>query len=196
MKRLFDILFTTAVLILMLPVGAIIALLIVADSRGGVFFSQVRVGRFCKDFRLLKFRTMRTGSEKKGLLTIGGRDSRVTRIGYYLRRYKLDELPQLINILKGDMSIVGPRPEVRKYVNMYTPEQLRVLEVRPGLTDYASLDYINENELLSASDNPEQLYISTIMPDKLRLNMKYIEHQSLLTDLKIIFRTLAKIIGH
>lgn len=194
MKRLFDLFFSALVLLLALPAGLLIAVLVVADSPGGVFYGQIRVGRKGRDFKLLKFRTMRTGSDKKGLLTIGGRDSRVTRTGYYLRRYKLDELPQLINILKGDMSIVGPRPEVRKYVNMYNPEQLRVLEVRPGLTDYASLAYINENDLLSASDNPEQLYISTIMPDKLRLNLKYIEQAGLITDLKIIFRTLAKIV--
>jgi len=136
---------------------------------------------------------MRVNADKDGLLTVGGRDSRITRSGYFLRKYKLDELPQLFNIIKGEMSIVGPRPEVRKYVELYNEEQQKVLNVKPGLTDFASLEYINENELLAISDNPEQTYIETIMPAKLLLNKEYIGQISLLTDLKIIFRTMKKI---
>lgn len=138
---------------------------------------------------------MHTDADKKGLLTVGGRDPRVTAIGYYLRKYKLDELPQLFNVLFGSMSLVGPRPEVRKYVNMYTTEQQKVLLVKPGITDYASLEYINENDLLAASSNPEETYIKEIMPAKLNLNMKYIHNQGLATDLKIIFQTIGKIIS-
>lgn len=137
---------------------------------------------------------MKPDSDKKGLLTVGGRDPRVTGIGYFLRKYKLDELPQLINVLVGEMSLVGPRPEVRKYVDMYSPEQLRVLDVQPGITDYASIEYSNENELLAKSSDPEKTYIEEIMPAKLKLNMKYIEEKSLGTDLKIIFRTIGKIL--
>ena len=139
MKRLLDILSSALVLLLLLPFWLIIALAIVLESRGGIFYSQIRVGKDNKDFHLYKFRTMRTGSDQKGLLTVGERDSRITRVGYFLRKYKIDEFPQLLNVLKGDMSIVGPRPEVRKYVDMYTPEQMRVLSVRPGLTDLASI---------------------------------------------------------
>jgi lipopolysaccharide/colanic/teichoic acid biosynthesis glycosyltransferase len=160
-----------------------------------VFYRQLRVGRFGKDFRLWKFRTMRPDSDKKGLLTVGGRDPRVTRVGFYLRKYKLDELPQLLNVLSGDMSLVGPRPEVRKYVELYSPEQKRVLEVRPGITDYASIEYSDENELLARSADPERTYIDEVMPAKLRLNMKYIEEKSFATDIKIIFRTIRKIVS-
>jgi len=138
---------------------------------------------------------MHTDADKKGLLTVGGRDPRVTAIGYYLRKYKLDELPQLFNVLFGSMSLVGPRPEVRRYVDMYTIEQQQVLLVKPGITDYASLEYINENDLLAASSNPEETYIKEIMPAKLELNMKYIHNQGLATDLKIIFQTIGKIVG-
>lgn len=137
---------------------------------------------------------MRTDADKKGLLTVGGRDPRITRVGYYLRKYKLDELPQLLNVLSGDMSLVGPRPEVRKYVNMYTEEQQKVLLVQPGITDYASIEYSNENELLGKAADPEKVYIEEIMPTKLKLNLKYIEEKSLITDVKIIFRTIFKII--
>ena len=138
---------------------------------------------------------MKPDSDKKGLLTVGGRDPRVTGIGYFLRKYKLDELPQLINVLVGDMSLVGPRPEVRKYVDLYSKEQLHVLDVQPGITDYASIEYSNENELLAKSADPEKTYIEEVMPAKLKLNMKYIEEKSLRTDLKIIFRTIGKIFG-
>ena len=194
MKRLLDILSSLLVLILLCPLWLVIALLIVCDSRGGVFYRQIRVGKDNKDFYLYKFRTMRPDADKKSLLTVGERDSRVTRVGYFLRKYKLDEFPQLINVLKGDMSIVGPRPEVRKYVDMYTPEQMRVLSVRPGLTDLASIQYVHENELLAASDNPEQTYIDEVMPAKLQLNLQYIDNQSFWGDIKLIFQTFAAIL--
>lgn len=194
-KRLFDIVASLIGLIILLPFLVIISLCVLLSSPGGIFYRQVRVGKNGKDFRLWKFRSMRPDSDTKGLLTVGGRDPRVTKIGYFLRKFKLDELPQLINVLVGDMSLVGPRPEVRKYVNMYTPDQLRVLDVRPGITDYASIEYSNENELLAKSADPEKTYIEEVMPAKLKLNMKYIEEKSLATDLKIIFRTLGKIVG-
>ncbi len=171
----------------------VIACWVLLDSRGEVFYSQLRVGRGNKDFRMYKFRTMRSGSDRAGLLTVGGRDPRVTTAGYYLRRFKLDELPQLINILMGDMSLVGPRPEVRKYVNLYSPEQMAVLKARPGLTDYASLEYFNENTLLEQSPDPEKVYIEEIMPAKLALNLKYINERSMVVDMGIIFKTVARI---
>ena len=174
----------------------VVALLIVLESRGGVFYVQKRVGKDNRDFNLYKFRTMRPDSDSKGLLTVGARDSRITRVGYFLRKYKIDEFPQLLNILKGDMSIVGPRPEVRKYVDLYTPEQMRVLTVRPGLTDYASISYVNENEVLAASDDPERTYIEEVMPAKLALNLQYIENQSLKEDFKLIFKTFTAILSH
>lgn len=196
MKRIFDILTSAIVLLVLLPVWLVIALLIAIESPGGVFYKQVRVGKDNRDFQLYKFRTMRVGSDKKGLLTVGERDNRITRIGYFLRKYKIDEFPQLLNIIKGDMSIVGPRPEVRKYVDMYTPEQMKVLSVRPGLTDYASIKYVNENEVLAASDNPEQTYIDEVMPAKLELNLQYIANQSLLEDIRLIFKTFMAIFNH
>ena len=170
------------------------AVWIKCDSRGPVFYRQLRVGRGGRDFYLYKFRSMYLDADKKGLITVGGRDPRVTPSGYYIRKYKLDEFPQLINVLKGDMSLVGPRPEVRKYVDMYTPEQLHVLDVRPGITDMASIQYSNENELLAAVDNPEEYYIRVIMPDKLRMNLEYVQHHSLLYDLRLIFKTISKIL--
>jgi lipopolysaccharide/colanic/teichoic acid biosynthesis glycosyltransferase len=194
-KRIFDIFSSLIGLIILSPFLLLISLLVLFSSRGGIFYRQTRVGKNDKNFRLWKFRTMKPDSDKKGLLTVGGRDPRVTRIGYFLRKYKLDELPQLINVLVGEMSVVGPRPEVRKYVDMYSPEQLRVLDVQPGITDYASIEYSNENELLAKSSDPEKTYIEEIMPAKLKLNMKYIEEKSLGTDLKIIFRTIGKVFG-
>ncbi len=194
MKRLLDIICSLLALVVFSPLWIVIALAIVIESRGGVLYRQSRVGRNNRDFTLYKFRTMRTGSDKKGLLTVGDRDSRVTRVGYFLRKYKLDEFPQLVNIIKGDMSIVGPRPEVRKYVDMYTPEQLKVLSVRPGLTDYASVRYVHESEILARSDNPEQTYIDEVMPAKLVLNLEYIQNQSLWEDVKLIFQTFAAIV--
>ncbi|MBR4786293.1 MAG: sugar transferase [Bacteroidales bacterium] len=194
MKRLLDIICSLLALVVFSPLWILIALAIVLESRGGVLYRQERVGRNNRDFMLYKFRTMRTGSDKKGLLTVGDRDSRVTRVGYFLRKYKLDEFPQLVNIIKGDMSIVGPRPEVRKYVDMYTPEQMKVLSVRPGLTDYASVRYVHESEILARSDNPEQTYIDEVMPAKLALNLEYIQNQSLREDIKLIFQTFAAIV--
>lgn len=193
MKRIIDIFASAFMLILLLPFGLVIALLIACDSRGGVFYRQSRVGRYNRDFTLYKFRTMRTDADRLGLLTVGTRDPRVTRVGYYLRKYKIDELPQLLNILSGDMSFVGPRPEVRKYVNLYNNEQKKVLSVRPGLTDYASIAYINENEILEKANDKEQTYINEIMPEKIKLNMKFIQNPSLYQYFKIIFLTIKSI---
>ncbi len=194
MKRAFDIISSSIVLVLGFPFFVLIALIIASTSKGGVFFVQQRVGKGNLDFGLYKFRTMIVDAEKSGQITVGGRDPRITKIGYYLRKLKLDELPQLLNVLKGDMSIVGPRPEVRKYVALYSDRQLEVLSVRPGLTDLASIIYIKENELLGKSDNPDKTYIEEIMPDKLHLNLEYIENQSFMYDLRLIFKTIGKII--
>lgn len=194
MKRFLDIVFSLLVLAVGLPFGLVIALLIVLDSKGPVFYRQVRVGRNNVDFRLYKFRTMCVEADRGSLITVGADDARITRVGAFLRKFKIDEFPQFLNILKGEMSIVGPRPEVRKYVDLYTPDQMRVLSVRPGLTDYASIRYVNENELLAASADPEQTYIQEIMPDKLNLNLKYIDEQSFRTDCKIILETLKAIL--
>lgn len=194
LKRLFDILASLTGILILLPFFLIICILMVVSSGFPIFYLQTRVGLNGRDFKLFKFRTMHKDSDKKGLLTVGGRDPRVTAVGYYLRKYKLDELPQLFNVLFGTMSLVGPRPEVRKYVDLYTQEQQQVLSVKPGITDFASLEYIHENELLAKSANPEQTYIGEIMPAKLALNMRYIREQGLGTDLKIIFSTIAKII--
>jgi lipopolysaccharide/colanic/teichoic acid biosynthesis glycosyltransferase len=193
LKRLFDIVFSLAGLIILSPVFIIVALAVACTSKGGVFYLQERVGRNNRNFKLYKFRTMVKDSDVKGLLTIGGRDPRVTAVGYYLRKYKLDELPQLLNVLFGNMSLVGPRPEVRKYVDLYTEAQKQVLSVRPGITDYASLEYFSENEQLSRSADPEETYIKEVMPAKLALNKKYISEAGLITDLKLIFRTIARI---
>ncbi|MFN8697912.1 MAG: sugar transferase [Flavobacteriales bacterium] len=192
-KRLFDLLFSAFFLVLLLPLLVVIALWVSLDSPGGAFFRQVRVGKNQVPFRLLKFRTMKPLSEAAGQITVGVADSRVTACGRILRKYKLDELPQLLNILAGDMSVVGPRPEVPKYVNMYNEQQLRVFEVKPGLTDYASLEYFSENELLAQSLDPEATYINEIMPAKLSLNLRYISEQNMATDLKIIWRTVQAI---
>jgi len=194
LKRLFDIVLSLLGIIILFPFLLVIAAMVGVTSPGGIFYLQTRVGRHGKDFSLIKFRTMRDGAEKKGLLTVGA-DPRITRVGSFLRRYKLDELPQLINVLTGSMSLVGPRPEVRKYVNLYTPEQLKILDVKPGITDYASLEYFNENDLLAASHDPEQTYIQEVMPAKLKLNSRYIAEAGLATDLRIIFATLRKILN-
>ena len=193
-KRIFDFFFTLVGIILLLPFFILIIIIILIDMRGNPFYLQKRVGKDRKEFLLIKFRTMKSGSDKMGLITVGGRDPRITRSGYILRKYKLDEIPQLWNIIIGNMSIVGPRPEVKKYVDMYDSNQLKVLSVRPGLTDYASLTYINENELLGDSVNPENTYINEIMPAKLLLGLKYINEMSFRTDIKIIFQTLKKIL--
>jgi lipopolysaccharide/colanic/teichoic acid biosynthesis glycosyltransferase len=193
MIRLFDFLFSILGLVILSPLFAIVAIWIKFDSSGPVFYKQIRVGKDNKDFRLFKFRSMVTDAENKGLITVGGRDPRVTRSGYFIRKYKLDELPQLINVLIGEMSLVGPRPEVRKYVDLYDEEQRKVLSVKPGITDYASIEYIDENELLAKSDDPERTYIDIIIPEKIRYNMKYIENSSVKEYFKIIFMTVLKI---
>ncbi|MDQ3192963.1 MAG: sugar transferase [Bacteroidota bacterium] len=194
LKRIFDVFFSLLGLIFLLPVFVIISIWIIFDSKGGVFYLQSRVGKNGKNFRLYKFRTMTTGADQKGLLTVGAKDSRVTKAGYLLRKYKLDEFPQLLNVLKAEMSLVGPRPEVRKYVDMYSKDQLNVLKVKPGITDYASIEYSNENELIGGAVDPEKLYIQEIMPAKLLLNLKYINSPGLGTDIKIILKTIFKLI--
>ena len=194
-KRIFDLFFSVLGLVFLSQFFIIISILIVFDSKGGVFFRQKRVGKDNVDFLMYKFRTMYTCSDKNGLLTIGNKDNRITKTGYLLRKYKIDELPQLFNILTGDMSFVGPRPEVRKYVNMYDKDQLIILSVRPGLTDYSSLDFINESEILSQSTHPEETYINVIIPAKLELCKKYIKEMSFKTDVKILIKTILKIIG-
>ncbi len=194
-KRLFDIIFSACLLIVLSPLFLILSLWILFDSKGPVIYRQKRVGKNNVDFTLLKFRTMVPQSDDKGLITVGMKDNRITRAGIFLRRYKLDELPQLINIFVGSMSFVGPRPEVRKYVELYSGEQRKVLSVKPGLTDYASLAYVKENEILESYPDPEKAYISIIMPAKLDLNLKYIREQSLSTDLKILYKTIGKILS-
>lgn len=195
LKRLFDI-FCSAIGILCLsPVFMLLWVAIKLESKGPALFKQIRVGRYNTDFKLFKFRSMYVDAESRGQLTVGMRDPRITRIGYYLRKYKLDELPQLFNVLRGDMSLVGPRPEVRRYVDLYTPEQMHVLSVRPGITDYASIRFINENELLAKADNPEDYYISHIMPEKLELNLQYINSNVFFKDIGLIFKTLFRIIS-
>lgn len=193
-KRLFDIILSAVGLMLIWPILLVVAVWIKLDSDGPVFYRQVRVGRGNKDFSILKFRSMYVDADKRGLITVGDHDSRVTRAGYYIRKFKLDELPQLINVLRGDMSFVGPRPEVRRYVDMYTPEQMHVLDVRPGITDEASIKYRNENEILAQQARPEQYYVDVIMPDKLAINLLYVAHHSLLGDLRIVLRTIKAIV--
>ena len=195
MKRIFDTIISLLALILLIPLFLFLIIWIIIDSHGGFFYVQKRVGKSGKDFGLLKFRTMYTGSDSKGLLTVGMEDPRITKPGKILRKYKMDELPQLLNVIAGQMSIVGPRPEVRKYVELYNDDQKKVLEVRPGLTDYASLMYMNENEILGSSPDPEYAYIHEIMPAKLELNLKYIREKSFTTDLRIIIKTIRGIIS-
>lgn len=194
MKRVFDILASGVGLLLLSPLFLLVAVWIKLDSLGPVFYRQVRVGRYNHDFRIFKFRSMRVGSDKGSLVTIGGRDPRVTRSGYFIRKFKIDELPQLINVFIGDMSLVGPRPEVRHYVNYWTKEQLHVLDIRPGITDPASIKFRNENELLEKAEDPEKYYIEVIMQEKLRLYLEYVEKQSFWYDLKLIFQTFWVII--
>ena len=190
MKRLFDIVCSFFGLVFFSWLFVFVALWVGLSSKGGVFYRQRRVGRCNRDFTIYKFRSMRVNSDRQGLLTIGGRDGRITKAGVFIRKYKLDELPQLFNVLRGDMSFVGPRPEVRKYVELYTEEQKKVLTVRPGITSLSSIKYRNENEILSRSDNPEQYYIDVIMQDKLAIELDYLEQRSLLTDIKVIFQTI------
>jgi len=194
MIRFCDIVFSFFGLLFLSPLFLIVALWIVIDNPGPVFYRQQRVGKDNRDFGLLKFRSMRVGADKMSLITIGDRDPRVTRAGYYIRKYKLDELPQLWNVLTGDMSLVGPRPEVRRYVDLYTDEQRKVLSVRPGITDYASIEYMDENRLLAQAEDPDKTYIEEIVPAKIALNMRYINHQTPGEYFTIIFLTLTKII--
>ncbi|OIQ29546.1 MAG: glycosyl transferase [Crocinitomix sp. MedPE-SWsnd] len=191
-KRIADIISSFCVLILLFPFFLIIAIWILLDSKGGIFYTQTRVGKNKKEFQILKFRSMAVNSDKKGAITVG-QDARVTRSGRFIRKYKIDEFPQLLNVILGQMSVVGPRPEVPKYVNLYTEDQLKVLSIRPGLTDYASLEYFEEQKMLGESSDPEKTYIESVMPAKLSLNLKYVEEQGLLVDLKCIFKTIGKI---
>lgn len=194
MKRLFDVIASALGLIVLSPVFLILAIWIKLDLKGPVFYRQTRVGKDNKDFQLYKFRSMRPDSDKHGLITIGGNDPRVTRSGYFIRKYKLDEFPQLINVFLGDMSLVGPRPEVRKYVEMYTPEQMRVLSVKPGITSLASIRYRNENEILAAAEDPDKCYIEQVMPDKLAIDMEYVDRANLWNDILLILSTFKAII--
>jgi lipopolysaccharide/colanic/teichoic acid biosynthesis glycosyltransferase len=194
LRRLFDIVFALCGLILLLPVFLILAIWIKLDSTGPVLYKQVRVGKKLKDFWLVKFRSMRTDADRGRLITVGNRDARITRAGYFIRKYKLDELPQLWNVLKGDMSIVGPRPEVRKYVELYTPQQKMILfSVRPGITDFATIEYADENTILSKVNDPEAFYISDVMPAKIKLNTIFIENPTFTNYIRIIFRTIKKL---
>ena len=194
LKRLMDIVVSGGALLVIWPVLLLIALAIKIDDPGPVFYRQVRVGRGGKEFRIYKFRTMVVDADKKGLAITVGRDNRITRMGAILRKTKLDELAQLINVFTGEMSFVGPRPEVPKYVNMYTPYQRQVLLVRPGITDYASIAYRNENDLLEGAEDPEKMYIETIMPDKIELNMKYLREISPIADIRLILSTIVAVI--
>ncbi|MBP7316489.1 MAG: sugar transferase [Chitinophagaceae bacterium] len=194
MIRFFDILFSTVGLILFFPIFIIISICIKIETRGPILYKQDRVGKDGKIFKLYKFRSMFINSDKKGLITVGNNDVRITKVGKFIRRYKLDELPQLINVLIGTMSIVGPRPEVEKYVFKYTDEQKKVLSVKPGITDYASIVYKNENRELSEQKNPEQYYIMHIIPKKIELNNIFIQEPTLINYFKIILLTLKEII--
>lgn len=194
-KRIFDILFSFFGLIFLFPFLILLSFIIIIESGWPVFYFQKRVGKNNLDFNLIKFRTMHKNAEKRGLITIGERDSRITKVGFWLRKYKLDEIPQLVNILIGEMSFVGPRPEVRKYVDLYTEKQLRVLSVKPGLTDYASLAYIDESKILATFPDPEKAYIEIIMPEKLDLNLQYINNQGILTDIGIMLKTIKRIVS-
>lgn len=194
MIRLIDIIFSTLGILILMPFFILVSLIIKFNSKGPLIYKQSRVGIYNSNFNVYKFRTMHINSDRLGLLTVGGRDPRITSVGYYLRKYKLDELPQLFNVLIGDMSIVGPRPEVRKYVDMYTLEQKRVLSIRPGITDWASIQYRDENIILEKATDPEKDYVNIIIPDKIKYNLIYIEKYNVLEYLKIIFMTVWKII--
>ena len=194
MIRFFDTLFSIIGLVLLSPLFTVLYFLIRIESQGGGFYSQERIGKNGKPFKLFKFRSMRIGSDKKGLITIGEKDNRITKTGFILRKYKLDELPQLWNVFIGDMSLVGPRPEVKKYTDLYTEEQKQVLQVRPGITDWASIKYVDENKILGESKDPDDAYVNLIMPNKIKLNMVYIQHQTLGEYFKIIFTTFKEIV--
>ncbi|WP_439696883.1 sugar transferase [Mucilaginibacter sp. AW1-7] len=194
LKRIFDLIFASILLITLTPLLIIIAMAVKFNSKGSVFYVQRRIGKNGSDFNLFKFRTMYEFSDRAGLLTIGYADFRITTVGHWLRKYKLDELPQLINIIIGDMSFVGPRPEVSKYVAIYSVQQLRVLSVKPGLTDWASIKYFNENELLATAEDPEGLYVNTILPSKIFQNLEYIDNRNFLMDIRIILSTLKRLL--
>ena len=194
MKRIFDIVTSSVILLIFFPVGILISLAITMESRGGVFYRQERIGRYGIPFKVFKFRTMKVDSEKLGTLTVGMKDNRITAVGVFLRKLKWDEFPQFINVLIGQMSIVGPRPEVKEYVDLYSEEQRKVLDVKPGITDYASLEYFKENELLGKSGNPRQTYIDEIMPAKLELNKKYLANPTIMEDIKIMWKTFLKMV--
>jgi len=194
MIRLFDFIFSLISLIFLMPLFIILAVLIKLDSKGPVLFKQIRVGKDGKDFTLFKFRSMFINAEQGGLITVGERDPRITKIGYFLRKYKIDELLQLVNVLIGDMSFVGPRPEVPRYVKLYSSEQRKILTVKPGITDYASIYFIQENELISKSNDPEKTYITVILPAKINYNMIFINNQTVSEYFKIILLTIRKLI--
>ena len=194
MKRLMDLFTALLVLVLFLPFGILISLLILLESSGGVFYRQERIGLKGKPFYLLKFRSMRPNADLQGKLTVGERDPRVSRIGFFIRKFKLDEFPQFINVLKGEMSVVGPRPEVAEYVALYSDIQRRVLDVKPGITDEASITYFEENKLLSKSTNPQKTYIEEIMPEKIRINLAYQERATVWTDLGVVWKTAARMV--
>ncbi len=193
-KRIFDILFSTCLIVLLSPLLLVLSILVSIDSKGSILFGQMRVGKNEVPFKLLKFRTMYLGAERNGLLTVGARDSRITPVGFHLRKYKVDELPQLWNVLVGEMSMVGPRPEVPNFTALYNNDQKLVLTIKPGITDYASLLYFNENELLAKSTNPEKTYIEIVMPAKLKLNLEYVNKNSMVGDLKIIWATIKRMV--
>jgi lipopolysaccharide/colanic/teichoic acid biosynthesis glycosyltransferase len=195
MKRTFDIAVSVFILICFLPLGLILSVWIALESKGGIFYRQQRIGLYGNPFYILKFRTMRKDSDQFGKLTVGMRDPRITNAGFFLRKFKLDEFPQFINVLKGEMSIVGPRPEVQEYVNLYTADQRKILNVKPGITDYASIEFFNENELLGNSEDPDKTYIEIIMPTKLEMNKKYLDNPSVQQDVKIMWQTFLKIIN-
>jgi lipopolysaccharide/colanic/teichoic acid biosynthesis glycosyltransferase len=194
MKRIFDIIVSIIILLIFFPVGIVLACWILIESKGGVFYRQERIGKFGKPFLILKFRSMRKDADKLGKLTVG-RDPRITQSGHFLRKFKLDEFPQFINVLKGEMSIVGPRPEVKEFVDLYTEDQRQVLNVKPGITDYASVEYFNENELLGKSEDPHKTYVEVIMPAKIELNKKYIAKPTLGNDLSIMWRTFKRMVS-
>ena len=194
MKRLMDVVFSFFILMAFLPFGLIISICIALESRGGVFYRQERIGLGGKPFMLLKFRSMRPNAELQGKLTVGARDPRVTRVGAFVRRYKLDEFPQFINVLRGDMTVVGPRPEVMEYVRHYTAEQRKVLDYKPGITDLASISYFEENKLLAKSRDPERTYLEEIMPNKIRINLKYQLTATVWRDLGVVWKTAMRMI--
>ncbi len=193
MIRFFDVIFSSLGILILLPLFVLIYILVIAESRGGGFYIQNRVGKDGIDFKLLKFRSMRMGSDNKGLITVGERDPRITKIGYFLRKFKLDELPQLLNVLFNEMSLVGPRPEVKKYVDMYSLEQREILKVKPGITDFASIYYNSENKILALAKDSENEYINTIMPHKINLNLKFIRNPTLKIYFSILFKTILSI---